>query len=306
MEALNTEPIRKLLVPLDGSLAAEQALPYAEALARRSGAGVILLRAVPEPRGVPDPIEAHLREVHEANEYLAEVASRLAAGEIQVETSVPLGDAVRWIAEEAQLRQADLIVMATHGRTGIGRWLYGSVAEGVLTRSTVPILMVRAWQMQPRWEALAHAPRILVPLDGSAFAEEALPVARRLADALGGELALVRAVYPPSATLAQEWMVASYLAEELETREQEAEAYLAEIARRLASEGRETEIYVKVGGPVGVIEAVASECEAALVVMATHGRTGASRLVLGSVAHAMLLRSQVPIVLTRPQHLRRD
>lgn len=297
MQVEQTTTLSRILVPLDGSLAAEQALPRAADLSRAAGAEIVLVRVAP---AAEDP-EAHVRAVHEATEYLDGVSERLAGQELRVDTSVPYGDAAEWIAEEARLREADLIAMSTHGRSGLGRWIYGSVAEAVLARAPVPVLLIRTWRTEADPTPSGQAPRLLVPLDGSAFAEKALPVALRLADALGAELALTRAVYPPSPPLTQEWMVASYLAEELQVREEGARQYLSDVARRLAAKGRETEIDVRVGLPVEVVAEAAEEHNAALIVMTTRGHTGVSRLVLGSVAHAVLLESRKPLVLVRPQ-----
>jgi nucleotide-binding universal stress UspA family protein len=134
-----------ILVPLDGSALAEMALPKATELAEASGATLLLLRAA-EAHALPgtDPAEAQVRVVHEAETYLAEVGERLgASGAGKVTTAVWYGPPAAAIIDAAHLRDIDLIVMTTHGRTGISRLLFGSVAESVLRGTRVPILLIR-------------------------------------------------------------------------------------------------------------------------------------------------------------------
>ena len=137
----------RILVPLDGSALAEMALPKAvELLSDRPGATLILLRAA-EARRLPgvDPIDAQATVVREAKSYLAAVADRLREqGVTQVVRSVWYSSAAKAIAEAARVRRVDLIVMSTHGRSGLRRALRGSVAESVLRRTRTPILLVSA------------------------------------------------------------------------------------------------------------------------------------------------------------------
>lgn len=135
-----------VLVPLDGSLLAETALPKAAELARAGDGHLLLIRAT-QAHTLPglDPSEAQVKVVEEAEEYLARVRQRLAGtGVAGTETSVWYGQAAYAIVEAARLRRADLIVMTTHGRSGLGRLILGSVAESVLRGTTTPILLVRA------------------------------------------------------------------------------------------------------------------------------------------------------------------
>jgi nucleotide-binding universal stress UspA family protein len=135
-----------ILVPLDGSVLAETALPEALELARERGARLLLVRAAEAHTPVAvDPTQAQVRVVQEAEAYLASVKARLAAtGMTDIETSVWYGSPAYAIVEAARLRRADLIVMTTHGRTGLGRLILGSVAESVLRGTTTPILLLRA------------------------------------------------------------------------------------------------------------------------------------------------------------------
>src|SRR5262245_17712105 len=134
-----------ILVPLDGSMLAETALPAACSLARRDGAVISLLRAA-EVMTLPgaDTIEAQVMAIQEAEAYLATVVQRLAAkGLDRVETHVWYGPPAASIVEAAAEHKIDLIVMSTHGHSGLGRLVFGSVAESVLRGTRVPILIVR-------------------------------------------------------------------------------------------------------------------------------------------------------------------
>ena len=136
--------VKTILVPLDGSLLAEMALTPAVEMAREKGAKLVLLRAAEAHTTVADPTEAQVTVVREAEDYLAGVRARvLEGGAPVVETSVWYGPPAEAIAEAAKYREADLIVMSTHGRSGLGRLVLGSVAENVLRATPTPILLIR-------------------------------------------------------------------------------------------------------------------------------------------------------------------
>ena len=138
----------RILIPLDGSTLAESALATALELTAGGSTTLMLLRAA-EAHTLPamDPTDAQVHVVREAEEYLEEVATRVRTqGAKNVETSVWYGPADSAIVDAARLRKADLIVMCTHGRSGLGRLILGSVAESVLRGTTTPILLLRAPQ----------------------------------------------------------------------------------------------------------------------------------------------------------------
>ena len=143
----------RLLVPLDGSDLAERALAYAEYIGREVGSEIRLLRVVPRPALVNADAELAIladseatiaEEVALAEDYLSAIGSGLQARGITVSWSVAVGDAASEIVEHARSTVIDLIVMSTHGRSGVGRWVYGSVADRVLRVSAQPVLLVRA------------------------------------------------------------------------------------------------------------------------------------------------------------------
>jgi nucleotide-binding universal stress UspA family protein len=143
----------RLLVPLDGSELAEKALAYAEYIGREVGSELHLLRVVPRPATMQADAELVIladseatlaEESAAAEQYLTALASRLAATGLCVSWNIEVGDAASEIVENARKSGADLIVMSTHGRSGVGRWVYGSVADRVLRVSAQPVLLVRA------------------------------------------------------------------------------------------------------------------------------------------------------------------
>ncbi len=139
--------VQTVLVPLDGSAVAEAALPMAEEVLRDNPDATLVLMRATSVMALPviDPVEAEVAAVREAEAYLEKVAARMReAGIRQVVTSVWCGSPATSIVEAARARKADLIVMCTHGRSGIGRLVLGSVAESVVRGTSTPILLVRA------------------------------------------------------------------------------------------------------------------------------------------------------------------
>jgi nucleotide-binding universal stress UspA family protein len=281
--------IHNILVPLDGSPVSEAALPYAVALAGRTGAKLTLMRAAHTAPFVVDKGPAQLGVVSEAEAYLDLRASDLRARDCIVETGVPYGSAAGWIVEEATLRHADLIVMGTHDRVGPDRWVHGSVAETVVSRAPVPVMLVRAADgARPVEHFDWRQPTLLVPLDGSEIAEAALPAAIALARSLNGRVVLV--------TVSTE---TSPSADDQGTR-----GYLESVVDQLTSAGVSVASLVRTGKPATEIAQAGREQNAAVVVMATHGRTGLARTVLGSVAGEVVHGSPSPVMLIRPAGLR--
>jgi len=290
----------KILVPLDGSAFSERALPMAGALAQVMGSDLVLMRAaVASIFPGADPTNAQCQAVEEVQSYLANLAIGLAEQGLRVDIAAPYGDAADSIVLEAGLRAANLVVMCTHGRSGLGRWIYGSVAEQVLARSPVPVLLVR-----PTGEPLSSKSElgpVLVPLDGSAFGEAALSHAATLARAFGSGIVLLRSVDLP--LIAYEYMVTSPVLESLEDQRRRARSYLLEVAEQLRMDGFDVQTALCEGWPADGIVDKSVDSGSRLIVMATHGRTGIARLVLGSVALEVVRRSQLPVLLVRPAEL---
>ena len=184
--------------------------------------------------------------------------------------------------------------MATHGRSGLRRWVYGSVAMDVLRRASIPVLLVRSGAVATLPEA---GLRILVALDGSAFGESALAAAAALARLLGGSLVLVQVVPEP-----QRSHIGLLLGPlgtdptEHAALQAAAESYLGDVRQALEAEGLAVETRVVEGDPApAILETMRAE-GCALVAVATHGRTGLARLAAGSVAEALMTTAPCPVL----------
>jgi len=130
----------KILVPLDGSEIAESILPHVKDMAVAHGAEVILLRVLPATGVLPSAAE---REAMEARNYLSAVEKRLQQQGVNARFTIRHGEDAEEITDYAEVNDVDLIAMSTHGRSGVGRWIFGSVAEKVLRGTNKPILLVR-------------------------------------------------------------------------------------------------------------------------------------------------------------------
>ena len=304
---------RRILVPLDGSRRAAAALPYAVALARATAARIGLL-AIVEPlplhAGLPSAAgqEEDERQVAVSTAYLEAVATPLRARGLAVTTAVRHGDPASEILATSEEEGCWLIVMGTHGRTGLARLRAGSVAQRVLRHATIPTLVVPPGGAEPAGGVAAIA-AITVTLDGSALAEGALPLAARLAAALAVPLALLRVIpsrtYPAN-TFWDDGYYAYYPAsqeEELQREEERAvEAYLDAIATRLREPGLEVRTAWErgvTGGAAGPIAEYLARRPTGLAVMASHGRGGVLRWALGSAAEAVLDQAPCPILIVR-------
>jgi nucleotide-binding universal stress UspA family protein len=228
--------------------------------------------------------------------YLQYAAGRLNYSAVPVETVVKHGDAAAQILAVADDSGAGLLVMSTHGRSGPGRWLYGSVADEVLRHAGIPLILLPP-AAQP--ELAEEQPlRILVPLDGSALGEAVLESARDWAERLHAELLLVQVVLWPPYTYADG---AELLVLDPDEMLSAAEKYLADVAARWHTDEVMIRCRALLGRPIAsTIARVALEEHVDLLAMATHGRSGIGRLVLGSVATGMLQRADVPLLVIRP------
>jgi nucleotide-binding universal stress UspA family protein len=298
----------RILVPLDGSPLAEQALSCAVTVGRGLAAELVLFRAV----SVPSDARKHLdggamkesnlleRLDAEAGEYLDEVADRVRLAGLSVRPVVQHGPAPEAIVDYAEQMDVWLITMATHGYSGIKRWTHGSVAERVLQAASVPVLMVRAQEKDAEdSQQLTLCRRILVPLDGSEMAEQVLSPVTSVAQAVAAEVFLFQVAVDQSASMfGSDWFFATADGE-FEEEEREAQAYLERVADSL----REGGIKVFTGTQMGpVAESIVEYAEANhidLMAMCTHGRTGLARWALGSVADRVLRAGGVPILLVR-------
>ena len=300
--------IKSILVPLDGSPFAEQAMPWAACLAKVCGAHLEVVRVhdpVPpwtiatEGAVAATTVDPTIRDAEE--QYLANCAARLEEGGfVGVTRKLIEGDVVEQIACHAEDNAFGLVVLATHGRGAISRLWLGSVSDALVRRLTVPVLLIRPTEgtAVPRAERFR---KVFVALDGSTESESAIAPALALADPKGCEVVLLRVV-PPVPIVGDAGMSAAMPVDDTLTKAlvEQAEAYLEGVAARLR--GPTVKVSVRVVVEPGVAQAVLHEAALAgaeLVALATHGARGLRRMVLGSVADKVLRGADRPVLLTR-------
>lgn len=276
--------LSKILVPLDGSPLSERILSQLRRLLVRQDAAVTLVSVVP-PRSLETEKEPGTLVI-EARKHLQSVAAPLREGGARVETQVLIGDAAERILSHSLEDPPSLIVMATHGRTGIQRWTRGSVAERVLRGAQAPILLANPLALDAATET--RFKRILVPLDGSRESAQVLPLAREIAKLYGATLVLHFAV--PVAMPVEG--VASVMLSPADAR-----AVLE--PHKQACAGVAVEVTTGAGDPAASILDTVDATKCDLIAMTTHGRSGVSRWVFGSVAEHVARHAKCPLLVQR-------
>ena len=293
--------IKTILVPLDGSEVAEQGLAAACRIARETGATLLLVRSVLYIAAEGAAREEECRELREARAYLGMVARDLERQGLVVATEVLPVEPVRAILFAAAAHDADLISICTHGRSGLQHALLGSVAEAVLRQSIRPILLTRAGaHVGP--QATAPYGRILVPLDGTPFAETALSYLRVQEIGRAASLLLLRVVSSPSQPFMPD--VTGYATQgafeaaehETQDRRLEGEGYLQALGDTRLTDGTWHPRVVVGDAGEAILDAAGRE-GVDLIALATHGRHGWDRLLHGSVTRQLLHRATVPMLI---------
>lgn len=297
--------LTQILIPLDGSKTAEEVLPYARFMADALKLPVELLAIVDVAvmashlsSEAARPVEAIIAENERRGRSYLEKIAALFSG-VSVSIRIGRGKPAETIIETAAADAGTLITMATHGRTGIKRWLLGSVAEKVLRGTTNGLLLVRAsGEGHSIKEAVVKS--ITVPLDGSQLAESVLPITAAIAQAQRLGVTLFRAYeLPASAYYGSEDYLPNY--EDLKNNlRKEIEAYLGQKIQELKSRGaEEASFFVTEGAGPDEIISYARKRPDTLIVMCTHGRSGVKRWVLGSVTEKVVRHSGDPVLVLR-------
>ncbi len=300
----------RILVPLDQSERAEKALDLAAALLRTGGGSLIAmtvpalyhyqvagLQPYPGGRRPPDhiapPDELLAESRREAEGYMQRLATRLEAEGLSAECRVIDALPATAIVDLAARREVSMIVIATHGRRGLGRIALGSVTDKVLQAAPCPVLVLRGSEQRD----ILRMDHLLVPLDGSALAEQSLAPAADLARRFGARLTLCQ-VLQPAEMLPERLRDA--MGELAERQRAAAEDYLEAQAETLRSEGLDVATELAYGEDVAetLIERVERE-DVDLVAMTTHGRGGLRRWAYGSVADRLVRHSQAPVLVVR-------
>jgi nucleotide-binding universal stress UspA family protein len=290
-----------ILVPLDGSSLAECVLPHTVAVARALDAQVTLLRAVDQDgedlrsRAI-DPLTWHMRK-SEAEAYLSNVAERLQQANLTARQVVADGSAAGRIIDYARAEDVDLIIISSHGQSGLSEWNINSVVQKVILRAYTPTLIVRAYERVTGELTDLSYQRLMVPLDGSQRAECILPWATNLAGFHHCRLLLTHVVSRPEvprrAPLTGE---ESELVERLtELNREEGERYLEGLADRLTGEV-ETRLVVS-DSPAAKLHALVEDEAVDMVLLAAHGYSGGARWPYGSIALNFIAYGSKPLLI---------
>ncbi|GHO48744.1 universal stress protein [Ktedonospora formicarum] len=313
-----------ILVPLDGSERAEEALPLAAQLARSTGASLLLLRVIPSERvyislypSVPGYMAEQIRRsfLEGAQAYLEHIVAKTHLEDIPIMLDAKIGIPGEVIVHVAREQLIDLVVMRSHGYTRVARFFFGSVAQHVARHSIVPVLVIRdgASTVMLQAERQVPAPRLVVTLDGSSFAEEALVPATQLAVALAspqqGRVHLLcvigqsilhdkedaeRHVQHDALARAK---AAAYLASvEERFRTGDLATYALSVTSSFSTYRRANEIWQRI---VDIGTSRKDECGQAgndIFAMTTHGRTGLQRLHYGSITEHVLDAARSPLL----------
>jgi nucleotide-binding universal stress UspA family protein len=291
---------RHVMVPLDGSGFAEAAL--AKGAEMTGAAGDVLELVLVQEVGPPFALEAwHDVYPEAARKYLDGVAERVQAEGRTVQTTVLLGRPATELETRAKQAGADLVVMATHGRGPMSRFWLGSVTDEFVRHTHTPVLLVRP---EEGGEQPASAPpyKVMIPLDGSELAESVLGTIRALPGMEQAEFTLVRIVRYPDE------LVSAYMPGTVQMSHQvveeglnEAHTYIDALAARLATEGLDVKTHVSVESrPAASILCFAEDHDMDMIAMATHGRGGLTRTVMGSVTDKIVRGAHVPVLVVRP------
>lgn len=286
---------KKILVPLDGSDLAELALPYAEELANAFKSEVILLH-------VSDPSEDHYRHMHEL--YVKEVADRVKERIKRVSPVVVTGKPADEIVRYADKNEVELVIITSHGRSGVMSWATGSIASRLLQGIRQPVLLVRVARPKRKRKVLRETllNRILLPLDGSEAGEAAVGYVGELMSRLGVELTLFGVISSGQHIRTVGGLdYIHYPQEQLEIFKKEAKEYLDGVYRRLKRRKGTVKVVLKVGAEdVGqeILEYAERE-RVNLIAISSHGHSGIERWVFGSIANKVVQGSRAPVLVIK-------
>ncbi len=292
---------KHILVPLDGSTLAEAALPAAVSLAHTFKAPVTLLHVIEQDAPAEIHSDHHLTEAGEAEAYLADTARRFFPPKIKVNLHVhtaPVEDVARSIVDHSSDElQPDLIILCSHGNSGMHDLFFGNIAQEVAAASGTPVLLIKPDETISQFK-LQH---ILVPLDNESIHDKALPPAEALAKAYKAELILL-CVVPTLGTLAGEQaavsnMLPSAAAAYLDIAEEMALDHFKRHLNLFKKKGLPATAEIARGDPAQVISKTAENISADLIVFGTHGRAGLDAFWNRSVAASVARKTQMPLLL---------
>lgn len=299
-----------ILVPLDGSLLGEQALPLACSIAQRSGAVLHLVHVhTPDDtiyvQGLP-VIDAQLHLLGRDHEraYLQQIRARLTTNAaLNIIDANPdcEENVAATLLQYIEAHNNDLVVMTTHGRSGFARLWLGSVADMLLRSTTRPLLLLRTHENEAATQLSAES-HILIPLDGSALAEQVVEPALALGSPIGAAYLLLQIVRPTMVRGPVPYAEpVDFDPDGTQRRQAEARRYLDAVARRLQASGATVETVVSIAEhPAHAILEIAQRHAITLIALATHGESGLRRAFLGSIADKVVRGATIPVLVYRP------
>ncbi len=292
---------RRILMPLDGSRLAECAVSCTTALARTFGMPVTLLRVLEQSQGADcsrpiDPLDWHMCKT-EAGTYLEDLASRFEAEGVETESILKEGEPAQRIVEAVEEKDIDLLVVSSHGRSGLNPWYAGSVFQKIAARARISMMIVRAYQESAEASNGSRFDRILVPLDGSKRSEFALPPAVRLARDHASDLILAHVTripemprrHPPNP---EDRELSTRL---VQRNQKEMETHFESVLPRLPVKARI--LLEAADDPAIRLHELVGEQKADMVVMSAHGYSGKSKWTYGSIAHNFIIYGTTPLLL---------
>ena len=298
---------RSIMVPLDGSSFGEHALPLAHSIARRTRATVQLAHVyVPLQSLIVDAIPPYDKQAESQDRareraYLDQLAQRLSADEaIGITVSMLEGAVADALLAHAMATKVDLFVMATHGRGALSRFWLGSVTDRLVRYATAPVLLVRPQEGQPDLAQQPVIRHVLVPLDGSAPAEQALAHAVALGRSMDAAYTLVQAIEPLAGDYGVELDAAETGEPAFAQLRARAQTYLERVAARLRAEMLQVQTAVVFGPAARAILEYARGQPVDLIAMATHGHNRIANVLMGGVADKVLRGASVPVLMYRP------
>ena len=295
--------IRRILIPLDGSDYGERALPWAKAIGGEH-TELILLEVVPPAAGVRDfrgKVIGTAEQISKGYNELAtgqlnDVRSRWFPGREAVSLVIAEGDPTEQVIWAASQHEADLIVMSSHGRGAIGRFASGSVADRVMRHAPLPVMVVGP---EGAIDDQVSVSRIVAPVDGSELSRAALPVAAGLGILAGAPVYAVNVVSPtldefPATMTGLSPLPANYSSELAQAQENQAGEMIDDVVRELNALGAEATGDAFIGAVSNTLEELAQPGD--VLVIASHGRRGLPRWVLGSTAMKLVQHAAAPVV----------
>jgi nucleotide-binding universal stress UspA family protein len=294
--------LNHILLPLDGSPLAEKVLPHAIALAEAFDSELTLLRVVfrdsqANQQGMVNPMNWQMRK-SEAESYLKAVQNKLAELNIHSKVQIMEGSPAQQIIEFAQNESVDLIILSSHGRSGISAWNINSTVQKVLLRAYMPVMIIRAYQESSGELLGLKYERLFLPLDGSRRAECILPLAKSICTAQGSKIFLAHVVEEPKlprqTPLSDD--VESLIDELRQINIKEAEKYMQEIENQFQQENYEIIIESSKQPTVALHNLIDRE-KIDLVLLSAHGYAGENRWPYGKIALNFIAYGTTPLII---------